>query len=236
MLAMTKGFVVSAAIASGFLAGASTASAQVPEPPPPAPMPAPAPPRSSIPYLAKNYQPFRSDFGMGGAAVLEQEAYGMSVSVEPKVNILDNLAVGGRVEAMIGGGGNIGEDEAGGNEVSIRQNVAVATLLKADFFLTRGAVRPWIGVGAGRYAIISQGTSSGSGTASVDQNAGAYFGVAPQVGLEMGGFRISATYNKIVGAQVEVRQNVGTANETKKNYSHDYASVELGFRFGGRRL
>jgi hypothetical protein len=202
------------------LAASSTARAQeVPA--------ASGPSRWGVP--APHYQLFRTDIGFGAASVYEQEAYGGSVSVEPKMNILDNLAVGGRVEAMIGGGGNIG-----GDDVSVKQNVAVATLLKTDFFLTRAAVRPWVGLGIGRYAIVSQGTETGDSTASVEQNAGAYFGVAPQIGVELGGFRIGATYNHIIGAQVEVRQTVNGNEETKK-YSHDYATVEIGFRFGGRR-
>lgn len=191
------------------------------------PMPAPGPKRM-IP--APHYQLFRSDIGFGAGTVPSQEIYAGSVSVEPKVNILDNIAVGARVEALIGGGGNIGGE--GDEGVSVKQHVAVATLLKTDFFLTRSAVRPWVGLGFGRYAIVGQGADTGNDTVQVDQNAGAYFGVAPQVGLELGGFRLSATYNHIVGAQVEVRQTVG--GETKK-YSQDYATVEIGFRFGGRR-
>lgn len=179
---------------------------------------------------APHYELFRTDIGFGAASVLDQEAYGGAVSVEPKVNLLDNVSVGARVEAMIGGGGNLGTGEDDG--VSVKQNVAVATLAKGDFFLTRSAVRPWIGLGIGRYAIISQGTSTSSSDASVEQNAGAYFGVAPQLGLEMGGFRIGATYNHLLGAYVEVQQSV---NGKKKRFSHDYATVEIGFRFGGRR-
>lgn len=183
-------------------------------------------------FPAPSYQLFRTDVGFGAATIHAQEAYGGTVSVEPKVNVMDNLAVGARFEAMIGGGGNLGGP--GSDEVTVKQNAAVATLLKTDFFLTRGSVRPWVGLGIGRYAIISQGSTTGSGSASVSQNAGAYFGVAPQVGIEMGGFRIGATYNHIVGAQVEVTQSVNGSPETKK-YSHDYASIEIGFRFGGRR-
>lgn len=188
---------------------------------------------NSRPLLAPHYQPFRTDFGFGAADILDQGAYGGSVSVEPKFNILDNLAVGARIEAMVGGGGNIGAPGSG--EVTVKQNIAAATLLKTDFFLTRGAVRPWIGIGAGRYAIIGQGTSTSSSGASVDQHAGAYLGIAPQVGLEMGGFRIAATYNDILKAQVEVNQTVGGTTQTKK-YSQNYVTVEIGFRLGGRRL
>ena len=181
-------------------------------------------------FPAPHYQLFRTDIGFGAANIPSQEAYGGNVSVEPKVNVLDNLAVGGRVDVMISGGGNIGSES---DDVSIKQHVAVGTLLKTDFFLTRSAVRPWVGFGIGRFAIVGQGASTGDDV-EVKQNAGAYFGVAPQIGLEMGGFRMSATYNHIIGAQVEVRQQVGGSTDTKK-YSQDYVTFELGFRFGGRR-
>lgn len=183
------------------------------------------------PFPAPHYQWFRNDIGFGFANIPSQEAYGGNVSVEPKFNVLDNLAVGARVEAMISGGGSIGGPD--NDNVSVKQHVAVATLLKTDYFLTRSAVRPWVGLGIGRYAIVGQdvGTSS---DVEVRQNAGAYFGVAPQLGLELGGFRLSATYNHIIGAQVEVRQSVGGDTQTKK-YSQDYVTFEIGFRVGGRR-
>lgn len=182
-------------------------------------------------FPAPHYQLFRTDIGFGGATVPAQEAYGGNVSVEPKFNVLDNLAVGARVEAMIGGGGSLGSES---ENVSVQQNVAVATLLKTDYFLTRAAVRPWVGLGVGRYAIVSQGTNAGGADTTVNQNAGSYFGIAPQLGLELGGFRISATLNHILGANVEVTQTVGGETK-KKKYSHDYATVEIGFRTGGRR-
>ena len=218
---MAKLHVAVAALAVGSTLIGSTASAQG------APVPAPAPGPARM-FPAPNYQLFRNDIGFGAGTVFSQEIYAGNVSVEPKVNVLDNVAVGGRIDVLVGGGGNLGGD---GEDVSVKQHVAVATLLKADLFLTRAAVRPWVGLGVGRYAIIGQGADTGDDV-QVDQNAGAYFGVAPQVGLELGAFRLSATYNHIVGAQVEVRQSVG--GETKK-YSQDYATVELGFRFGGRR-
>ena len=212
---MSKVFLTGTIAFGAALLASGTASAQEKKPPM---------------FPAPHYQLFRNDIGFGGGSVPSQEVYGGSVSVEPKVNVLDNVALGGRVEAFIGGGGNLGSE--GDDSVSVKQHVAVATLLKADFFTTRAAVRPWFGIGVGRYAIIGQGADTGSDTVQVDQNAGAYFGVAPQVGIELGGFRISATYNHIVGAQVEVRQTVG--GEVKE-YSQDYATVEIGFRFGGRR-
>ena len=206
---------------------ANVASAQQP----PAPLPPPTGPAPRM-FPAPNYQLFRTDVGFGGATILDQEAYGGNISIEPKFNALDNLALGARVDVMIGGGGDLG-GEGEDDGVSVKQHVAVGTMLKADYFLTRGSVRPWVGVGLGRYAIVGQDADT-SGDVEVKQNAGSYFGVAPQVGVELGGFRLSATYNKILGAEVEVRQQVGGEIE-KKKYSQDYVTFELGFRIGGRR-
>ncbi len=183
-------------------------------------------------FLAKSYQPFRMDSGVAGAAILSQESYGIAGFAEPKLNIIDNIAVGARFEGAIMMGGNIGAPGTG--EVTVKQNVVVATLGKADFYMSRGSVRPWVGLGAGAYTIVGQGTSTSSGGASVSQKAGRYFGVAPQLGLEMGALRLSATYNKILGGETIVTQNVGGQDETKE-YSADYFTVDLGFRFGGRR-
>jgi hypothetical protein len=190
-----------------------------------------APPAATRTIPAPNYQIFRTDIGFGAATVHAQGAYGGTVSVEPKLNLMDNVAIGARFEALIGGGGNIGGPGSG--DVSVKMNVAVASLLKADYFLTTASVRPWVGLGIGRYAIVSQGVNTGGGV-SVKQNAGAYFGLAPQLGLELGGFRISLTYNHIVAAEVEVTQTVNGRPETKK-YSHNYLTIDIGFRVGGQR-
>jgi hypothetical protein len=76
------------------------------------------------------------------------------------------------------------------------------------------------------YYLISQEVSAGSNT-SVNQQAGEFFGLAPQVGVEFGRGRLVATYNAVLGANVEVTQSVGG----KKSYRQDYWSVELGMRF-----
>ena len=191
-------------------------------------------PLNSRPLLAPHYQPFRLDTDFGFADIPDQGTKGGSVAVEPKLNVMDNLAVGLRVEAMIAGGGNIGAPGSG--SVSMKENIDVATMLKGDFFLSRGSVRPWVGLGVGTYDVVGQGVSTDSSSgASVDQKAGRFFGVAPQVGLEMGGFRLAATYNDVAKADVVVTQSVGGGTQTKK-YSDNYFTLSIGFRMGGRKL
>jgi hypothetical protein len=39
-------------------------------------------------------------------------------------------------------------------------------------------------------------------TAGIDQKAGRYFGIAPQIGVDLGRLRLAATYNMILGADI----------------------------------
>ena len=63
---------------------------------------------------------------------------------------------------------------------------------------------------------------------------GRYFGVAPQIGIDLGRVRLAATYNAILGASLEVHQTVGDVEQTS-SASQNYLSLELSFRFGGGR-
>lgn len=175
---------------------------------------------------AKNYELFRTDTGLAAAYVPGIGAFGGGAVVEPKVNVTDQLALGLRTSALITGGGSIGED------VSIGVGISVAVLGKAEYFLTTSSVRPFLGVGAGYYHQVSQSVDT-SGGASAAQGAGKYFGVAPQVGLQLGGFRLALTYNALLGAEIEVTQSVGGATESKRQ---DFLSLDLAFQIRGAKI
>lgn len=173
--------------------------------------------------------PFRVDSGVSGAYAPGISGYGFSGLAEPKLNITNRLSAGLRAEGAIMLGGNID----GSDEVSVSTNVAVATLLKGEYFITGGNVRPFVGLGAGMYTFVGQGVSV-SGGASVSQQAGRYFGVAPQLGVNFGGFRLAATYNIPLNADIIVTQSVSAGGGEVK-LSRDYATLEFSFRWGGRR-
>ncbi|HEY5924925.1 MAG TPA: hypothetical protein VIV11_24760 [Kofleriaceae bacterium] len=150
--------------------------------------------------------------------------------VEPKYLIHDNIAIGGRIEAQVQFGGSFGEN----GDTKVSMGAVGAVLAKGEYLLGTGTMRPFAGVGIGMFNIVSQSVETGPSTASVDQKAGRYFGIAPQLGINLGRLRLAATYNMILGADIEVRQTVGGAMQTS-TFSQSYVTFEMSFRFGGRR-
>jgi hypothetical protein len=108
-------------------------------------------------------------------------------------------------------------------------------LLKGEYLLGTGAVRPFVSLGAGVYSMGSHTFVSGpDGEAGISTTTGRYFGVAPEVGIDLGRVRLAATYNAILGADVEYRRTSGGI-EHRESFSQSYLSLELSFRFGGDR-
>jgi hypothetical protein len=158
---------------------------------------------------------------------------GGSFAMEIKAMVHDHLAIGGRVELGMLFGGSIGRDE----DLPLDLAMAACGLVKAEVFvgeLHDGVLRPWVGLGAGAYTIGGQTIASGPDHSGISQTTGRYFGVAPQVGIDLGPVRFAATYNAILGASLEVTQTAGTVEQAYE-YSQNYVSLELSFRFAGGR-
>jgi hypothetical protein len=165
----------------------------------------------------------KKDTALMGAYVPGTGGVGGGIVVEPKIEVAPNLFAGIRTAIAITGGGNISSESS---DVSVGVGVNVSAMAKVEYAAPTGTFRPLVGLGAGMYYLISQNVSAGNNT-SVNQQAGEFFGLAPQVGIEFGRGRLAATYNAVLGANVEVTQNVGNT----KTYRQDYWSVELGMRF-----
>jgi hypothetical protein len=182
---------------------------------------------------ASNYEPFRLDMAVLGTYAHGPTSFGFGGLVEPKFNVLNFLSVGARFEGAAMFGGSV---DAYNESASVSIWAASAYLGKADFFLADWPVRPWVGLGAGLYYLAGQSfTDMGSsGNTTLHQKAGRYFGLAPQVGIELGGFRLSATYHAILGAEMEVEQTLGTGDVRSKGFTQNYVTFELGWRIFGR--
>jgi hypothetical protein len=178
---------------------------------------------------AESYEQIRVDAGMSGAFVSVSDRNGAGMVAEIKVMVHDHVAIGGRVEVAVMFGGHIGQDDR-----PLDVAMAACGLAKGEYFLIDGPVRPFVGLGIGGYTIGSQTITSGPNTAGIDQQTGRYFGVAPQIGIDLGRLRLAATYNAILGATLEVRQTIGDVEQTSK-LSQNYLSLELSFRFAGGR-
>lgn len=181
---------------------------------------------------AANYELIRVDAGLAGGYSKGVESGGFGGMVEPKLMLHDNVTVGLRVEGMVTFGANVGR---GSDELSIASGSVAATLVKAEYLFGNLAVRPVVGLSAGLYSIGGEAITTSSDSVGVSQRAGRYFGVAPQVGLELGRVRLAVSYNAIVGASIEVEQTVGEP-QSRRDFSQNYYSFELSFHFGGTRL
>lgn len=188
---------------------------------------------------ASSYQPIRVDVTVYGAyAPADAAAWGIGAAVEPKFNATDNLSVGLRLE----GAGFVTQSVqvgSGGTTTSVSQSARAVTaaLAKADLYLTTAPVRPFVGIAAGFYRIGS-GSQSASSGGSVVQTASTFsgFGFAPQAGLNLGGFRLAATYHVITGGDIVVTtQAVGAPAPTQTKLSKNYFAFEIGGTFGGAK-
>lgn len=166
---------------------------------------------------------FRLDAGLGGALTFGSfKAYGISGFSEPKVTIGPHITAGIRLEGDVLFGGNIDDS---GEDVEVGMSTRAATLIKGEYFVTKSKVRPYVGLGLGRYTSANI-TASGTGAASI--TAGNHFGLAPEVGIALGFFKLSAMYHIVTGNDILTLSTGGT-----EEISRNYLVVQMGFRIFG---
>jgi hypothetical protein len=183
---------------------------------------------------AEHYGFFRFDLGMMSAYMSGTSGKGGGLVLEPMFNITDQISVGLRQELLVAWGDSIGASSA-----SLSARAQTSTMAKGEYyFTTGGAIRPFASLGLGMYYIASQSMEvTQAGEANISQLGGKYFGLAPQAGIELSVVRLSLLYEMMLGAEVEVRQDVstgGTTGPTSKS-SLNYLGIELSFRIGGGR-
>ena len=61
-------------------------------------------------------------------------------------------------------------------------------------------------------------------------DAGSYFGIAPQVGVNLGAVRLAAMYNLLFGGNT-----VSVTTGSQESISPSFLGIELSFRLGGGR-
>lgn len=162
------------------------------------------------------------DAGFQGVYGHGTRTFGGGVVLEPRLNINDHLAIALRTDAAI----QLAVAAGSGN-ADVRMGIHVGELVKGEFYFAPSGVRPYVGFGAGLYVITGQAVNTGTDGAvpNVSQSAGRYFGIAPQLGVDFGPVRLAATYNAILGADIELQQSVGNP----VRYSRNYLSLELSF-------
>jgi hypothetical protein len=179
---------------------------------------------------AQNYERIRVDFGLIGGYASGINEGGFGGVVEPKLVVTDNIGVALRLEGMVTFGASVG-----GDDTSFGTGSVGLLGLKSEYLVGTFDVRPVVGLGAGLYAIGGDTIDSGPDQVVVSHKSGRYFGVSPSVGIDLGRVRLSATYNLIFGADIEVDQMVG-GSTTRRDFSQNYFTFELSFHVGGSRV
>ncbi len=171
----------------------------------------------------------RVDAGMTASRVPTVDRNGTGFVIEIKGLANDNLAIGGRVEIGFLFGGTVGSDD---QELSF--SMASSALVKAEYHLLPGLVRPFVSAGAGVYSVGNQSLEPTPETGRLDFHEGRFFGVAPEIGVDIGRLRLAATYNMIVGADLTV-VSLNNGMMTSRDLSQNYFSLELSFAFASPR-
>jgi len=166
---------------------------------------------------------FRLDAGLGAALSFgELKSYGIAAFTEPKVTIGPNITAGIRFEGDALFGGTI-TDVAEDLEVGLSTRASIS--LRGEYFIGTSKTRPFVGLGVGRYTIASTSTS-GTGAASIQ--ASNNMGVAPELGIAFGNFKLSAMYH-FIGGNTLVEIDAGSPVEI----SNSYLGIMMSFRVFG---
>jgi hypothetical protein len=134
----------------------------------------------------------------GNVAVADPTFYGIGGVAEPMIG-LNQFGAGLRVDGMALFGVDLGEDVQAG------VRILAGVLPKVEYRIGKAAVQPVIGLAGGLYAIGIVGASVANDQEDVGALAGGgqVGGIAPQLGINFGGFRIAALSHLVFGAQVE---------------------------------
>lgn len=179
------------------------------------------------------FKRFKGDVSLGYAAPLGPGSNGgMLFAMEPKLAIIDQLAVGLRIEAAVMAKFS-GTDIYGDPQVSDAKGSGsyVAT---ADYYFTNNySFRPFIGGGAGVFSLVFDDSNYDDDVVTATK-----FGGLIRVGGEVKHFRFGVEYNFIPATEVNSYSydNLGNPITTKMSLKNSYIGIKLGVCFGGGPL
>ena len=159
----------------------------------------------------RTFKKFKTDVSFGYAKPQSSLTNGGALfAIEPKYAVMDQLAVGLRIEAAV----TVRIDNTGAKSSSASANGSY--LLTGDYYINNNKFRPFAGAGAGIFTTATVDdntvlTSSGSLPTS------SKFGFMTRVGFEYGHLRMGAEYNFV-------------ANKA------GYLGLKIGVCIGGGRL
>ena len=186
-----------------------------------------------IPTFAQDgeriFKRFKGDVSFGYAApVGSGSSGGILFAMEPKIAIIDKLSVGLRMEAAIMA--KVSGSNYDGTLELEDGKAAASYVATADYYFTNNySFRPFVGAGAGIFALVSDDDISD------DATSGTKFGAIFRTGFEVKHFRFGIEYNMVGNREVYANtyDNLGQPAVTKYNQKNSYFGIKAGFCFGG---
>jgi outer membrane protein X len=166
------------------------------------------------------FKPFKVDVSLGFALPMgggTGAKGGVLFAIEPKYAVVEQIAVGIRME----GAGMARAVIDNGTEVVGEAQLNGSYLLTGDYYFSNNTFRPFLGAGAGLYSIAGAAVNSNDPLQEEDVFTERNFGVMLRGGFEAGHFRLGIEYN--------------IAGKTSFSTNNDYLGFKLGVCIGGGR-
>lgn len=175
---------------------------------------------------AQEYRPFKLNAAVGLAKPTDSGiTVGLLLDLEPKYGITRTIDLGLRLEwALIARGVSTNGQTSTGNVGVFGSYLATGTYL-----FGRGNTRPFAGLGAGVYRVISTSTLvviDGQSPQTVTLLGQTKFGGMLRAGIKTGHFLITAEYNAVPATTDQV-------GSTTLRSQNAYAGLKLGVDIGG---
>jgi outer membrane protein X len=179
------------------------------------------------------FNPFKVDFALGYAVPQGSGSKGgVALALEPKYAVMDQLAVGLRLEAALTVRGF--DQNYDGSSGSGKIAASASYLATADYYFSNGGFRPFVGGGVGIFALAHGEYDDNTGNSAVSTTAVTRFGEMLRVGFETGHFRLGVEYNFVPRTSESATDDYGnTYDLTSRN---SYLGIKLGFFIGGSRM
>ncbi|HEX7903127.1 MAG TPA: hypothetical protein VF487_04540 [Chitinophagaceae bacterium] len=173
-------------------------------------------------------KPFKVDVSVGYAIPGGTGSKGgVLFAVEPKYAVVNNIAVGLRMEAAVvarASGYN-----SSGETMNVDVKASGSYVATGDYYFSENySFRPFAGIGGGLYSIAAASVS-GSGTGTV--GASSKFGGLIRAGIEVSHFRLGLEYNLIPKTTLDGYDSYG--NPAKVDSKNSYIGIKVGVCFGG---
>jgi hypothetical protein len=169
------------------------------------------------------FKRFKGDVSLGYAAPLSANSDGgVLFAMEPKFAVMDQLAIGLRIEAAVMA--KFSGTDINGDVIVDKAKAAASYLATADYYFNNHySFRPFIGGGAGLFGIAEVD----EGTSNYDVPYSTKFGGMIRAGAEVKHFRFGVEFNIVPNTSFIDLNNVSTVSK------NSYVGIKAGFCFGG---